>query len=148
MSRVISAGFIVKCKNGQFLLGKACYDGNDKFTIFKGRQDPGESLIETAIRELKEESGIDINVDDRLNKNISTVPIFTYSMRDKDVYVFLLNDSEGALDDFEFKCDSYYGETVKYPEIIDYKRFDLDDMDKYIFHSQLGLIELLKNKRI
>ena len=147
MNRIVSAGFIVRMRDGRYFLGKADSHTEPCWTIFKGKQDDGESLIDTAIRELKEESGIDVCADDRLNKNISTVPIFKFSMRDKDVYVFSLYDEEGVLDNFVPFCDSYYGVgSNKRPEIAAYGKFTLDEVAQKIFPSQLGLVEFLKKK--
>ena len=144
MSKIISSGFIVQCKDRKFLLGKTSKK-NDQYcwSIFKGGATGDESLIETAIRELKEESGIDIANDDRLNRNISTNPIYNYSIKEKNIYVFILVDREGALDDFNFFCNSYYGISND-PEIIEYRKFELSEMHKYIFPSQRGLLEVLK----
>lgn len=143
MNKVISSGFVVKSRDGRYLLGKA--DGHTEpycWTVFKGQQENAETLIDTAIRELKEETGIDIIADHRLNKNISTNPIFSYSLRHKDVYLFMLNDSEGALTDFAFSCSScWQGDK---PEISDYKWLDLKDMRSLIFPSQRGLVDKLE----
>jgi len=144
MAKIISSGFVVQCMDGKFLLGRTSKK-NDQYcwTIFKGGTMENESLIETAIRELKEESGIDIAKDDRLNKNISTNYIHNYSIKDKNIYVFMLVDREGALDDFQFFCNSYYG-TNNDPEIVEYRKFDLSEMHNYIFPSQRGLLDVLK----
>jgi 8-oxo-dGTP pyrophosphatase MutT (NUDIX family) len=43
---------LTKLKGPSFLIGKTCFPG--------GRVDPGESELETAVREMKEETGLDI----------------------------------------------------------------------------------------
>lgn len=141
--KVISSGFVIRGRDGRYLLGKA--DGHAPpfcFTIFKGQQEGEETLMDTAIRELKEESGIDVSIDHRLNRNISTNPIFQYSLSHKDVYVFMLVDSQGVLNDFKFSCSSYW--TDNRLEISDYKWVDLEEMYHYIFPSQRGLVDKLK----
>jgi hypothetical protein len=55
----------------------------------------------------------------------------------------MLVDRDGALDDFEFFCNSYYG-TNNEPEIVEYRKFDLSEMHNYIFPSQRGLLDVLK----
>ena len=141
--RDVSSGFVVKSKCGKYLLGKADgHIGPFCFTIFKGKQEINETLIDTAMRELKEETGIDIAQDNRLNKNISTNPIYDYSLRHKDVYVFILTDSEGALDNFPFACSSFWSDGK--PEITDYRWFSLNEMMNFIFPSQRGLVEKLE----
>ena len=139
----ISSGFIVECKDGRFLLGRA--DAHEEpycYTVFKGKQEINETLIDTAIRELKEETGIDVVSDHRLNKNISTNYVHTYSMKRKDVYLYLLCDKEGVLDSFEPKCSSFM-ENGR-PEICEYRRFNLDELERNIFPSQRGIIDVLK----
>lgn len=142
--RITSVGFAVRCKDGKYLLGRA--DGHNPpycWTLFKGGVEAGETFIDTAIRELKEETGIDVASDSRLNKNISTNPIFSYSMKTKDVYIYLLTDDEGVLDNFQFSCCSFWGVSQN-PEIAEYRKFSLDEMFNYIFPSQRGIIEVLK----
>jgi hypothetical protein len=68
-----------------------------------------------------------------------------YRLRKKDVYIFSLDDKDGALDDFNFFCDSYWSGT-KNPEIDEYKWVKIDDLDDYIFPSQRGLSEFLKKR--
>lgn len=142
--RLLSIGFAVRLKDGRYLLGRA--DGHNPpycWTLFKGGIEDGESFIDTAIRELKEETGIDVAADHRLNKNISTSPIFSYSMKYKDVHIFLLTDAEGVLDDFQFNCSSLI-ESSGRPEIVEYRRFALNEMFDHIFPSQRGIIEVLR----
>lgn len=146
MRKETSAGFIIRGKDGRYLLGKATKHA-DPFcwSVFKGSQENNEELINTAIRELKEETGIDIAVDERLNRNISTNYIYSYHLRHKDVYLFLLQDVEGALDNFNFKCSSFWGEN-NLPEIEDWQWFTLDEMDNNIFPSQRGVAEMLRKR--
>jgi len=144
MDKIISSGFIVQCSDGKYLLGKSSKK-KDKccWTLFKGGRIENETLIETAIRELREESGIDIAKDDKLNRNISTNPIYSYSLKDKDIFVFLLVDKDGVLDKFEPFCSSFYKNNNE-PEIVEYKKFDLKEMYDCILPSQRGLLEVLK----
>lgn len=147
--RITSAGFVVELKDGSYLLGKATgHLPPYCFTIFKGQTEAGETLIDTAMRELEEESGINVSKDDRLNKHISSAPIFSYGMSQKDVVVFLLVDAEGVLDNATFVCNSFFRVGDKdLPEICEYGKFKLEDMDKVIFPSQQGLVEELKRRK-
>jgi 8-oxo-dGTP pyrophosphatase MutT (NUDIX family) len=142
--RTTSIGFAVRCKDGRYLLGRA--DGHSPpycWTLFKGGVEGEESPIETAMRELKEETGIDVSADHRLNRNISTSHIYSYSMKTKDVFIYLLTDAEGVLDNFKFECVSFWGVDNK-PEIAEYRKFSLDEIEQYIFPSQRGIIEVLR----
>ena len=144
MSKITSAGFAVLSKDNQILLGKAQkYNDKGNWTIFKGQQEEGESLIETAIRELYEESGIDIISDNKLNVNTSSSPFFVFGINDKTVYVYLLRDKDGVLEDFKFNCSSYFGDNQ--PEISEYAWFSIKDAMSKVYPSQRGLIEKLSS---
>lgn len=147
MNKVISSGFVIKARDGRYLLGKA--DGHAEpycWTIFKGQQEGTETLMDTAIRELKEETGIDLSTEHRLNRNISTNPIFTYSLRHKDVYVYFLHDTEAVLTDFNFNCSSFWVDNK--PEISAYQWFTLAEMRDKIFPSQRGLLDKLERMEV
>jgi 8-oxo-dGTP pyrophosphatase MutT (NUDIX family) len=120
--KIVSSGFVIQNRNGEILLGR-----------------------DTAIRELKEETGIDISSDHRLNRYISSNPIYTYHLRQKDVHLFFLEDVEGALDNFEFRCDSYWGDTSQ-PEIDGYKWVKIENLHEYLFPSQRGLAKFLQER--
>jgi len=145
MSKIISAGFAVLSKDYKILLGKTDkYQKVSNWTIFKGQQEAGETNIDTAIRELREESGIDIVSDIRLNTNTSSSPFFTFGLNDKTVFVYLLHDKEGALDNYKFKCSSFWGEGEENPEIQSYKWFEIEEAINAVYPSQRALIEKLK----
>ena len=145
MSTTYAAGIIIKCKDGKYLLGKATNHKEPCWTIFKGVQEDKELLRDTAIRETKEESGIDIRSDALLLDNLTEEPIYSYHVpsTDKDVYVFMLDDKHGVLDNFKCECTSFFGEK-NIPEITDFKRFSLCDLENRLFASQLGLVKALE----
>ena len=140
MSKIISAGFVVLSKDkSMILLGKADkYNSNGNWTIFKGQKEDGETLIETAIRELREESGIDIIGDSRLNTNTSSSPFYVFGVNEKTVYAYLLHDVEEVLKNFKFNCSSFWD---GHPEIVEYKWFSLNEASNSVYPSQKGLIE-------
>ena len=143
--KIVSSGFIVKSRRGEILLGQvANHPSPYHYTVFKGQQVEGETLIDTALRELQEETGIDISGDDRLNKNISSNFVYQYHIKGKDVYLFLVEDVEGVLDNFEFYCSSVWGENGEL-EISDYKWVKIKDLKDYVFPSQRGLATYLQN---
>jgi len=154
--RIVSAGFIVRSRDGKYLLGKTTkYPKDECWTVFKGQQEQGESLIATATRELREESGIDILRSVDLQLSQSTSPFFSFAMKDKDVILYLLNDEKGILDQYaiggdktpRFRCSSYWGSS-KTPEISDYRWCTIDEMQKIVFPSQRGVVECLRQARL
>ena len=146
MSEITAAGVIIRCKDGRYLLGRATNHKEPCWTIFKGIQEGTELIRNTAIRETKEETGIDINSEPSLVYNLSKHSIFTYHINstDKDVYVFLLDDKHGIIDSMELKCNSFFGPNNDIPEITEFKRFSLSELKDHLFPSQLGLIKVLK----
>jgi 8-oxo-dGTP pyrophosphatase MutT (NUDIX family) len=143
--KIISAGFIIVSKDKKILLGRAGFHHPPFcWTVFKGGAEKGEDLLQTAMRELKEESGIDINYEQRLNRNISSEPVYDYALKHKNVYLFLLEDITGFLEDFNFVCCSFWEDGK--PEVTDYQWFEIDELENNIFPSQRGLIDFLKTK--
>eukprot|EP01117_Protostelium_nocturnum_P008873 TRINITY_DN3182_c0_g1_i2.p1 TRINITY_DN3182_c0_g1~~TRINITY_DN3182_c0_g1_i2.p1 ORF type:complete len:194 (-),score=38.11 TRINITY_DN3182_c0_g1_i2:38-619(-) len=114
----VSAGFVIRSRQ-KFLVCHATqsktkplrqFDGN--WSISKGMVDSGESLIEAAIRELKEETSIDLDKD-RLKllvpkeKRTEMKPFCNYTTgMGKLVHVFLLDDPEGLLGEEKLECTS------------------------------------------
>lgn len=58
---VVGVGVIITNKQGQILVGKRSSRHAPYWSIFGGHVDPGESFETCAIREIKEEIGIDID---------------------------------------------------------------------------------------
>ncbi|BBG59206.1 RNA pyrophosphohydrolase [Providencia rustigianii] len=58
---VVGVGVIITNSQGQILLGKRSSKHAPYWSIFGGHVDPGESFEACAIREIKEEVGIDIH---------------------------------------------------------------------------------------
>jgi len=146
--RVVSAGFIVRSQDGKYLVGRTTkYPKDQCWTVFKGQQEAGESLIATATRELREEAGIDILRNADLQLSQSTSPYFSFAMKDKDVILYLLNDEKGVLNDTDFKCQSFWGSN-RTPEICEYKWCTLDEMAVLVFPSQRGLVEFLRGVKL
>lgn len=57
---VVGVGVLITNKHGQILMGKRSSKHAPYWSIFGGHVDPGESFENCAIREIKEEIGIDI----------------------------------------------------------------------------------------
>lgn len=137
---MISAGFIIL--NGdmsKILLGRA---SSGHWTTFKGHVEQGESELDAAIRELKEESGIDILTSEKLQKSISSGVVHEYNVKTKRVKLYLLIDSESVLAESKFSCRSFYEDGK--PEILEYKWMDFDEASRSVFYSQKTMVDLVR----
>ena len=139
--KTISCGIIIRHRD-KYLLGKQFVrKDNNAWTVFKGGQESDETMLDTAIRELYEESNIE--VENR--KNITSSPIFSYFLNKskKRVFVFLLDDVDGVIyQKQDIKCNSFFKKNC--PEITDYQWFTLDEVEKKLMPSQKGLVYVLK----
>ncbi len=97
MRKEISAGGVVYRKEGKHTVILMIEDRYHRVTIPKGKQEKGETLAETALREIEEETGI----QGEIVKPLSTVH-YTYTdpergQIDKEVSYFLVKAQGGQL---------------------------------------------------
>lgn len=97
MRKEISAGGVVYRKEGKQTVILMIEDRYHRVTIPKGKQEKGETLAETALREIEEETGI----QGEIVKPLSTVH-YTYTdpergQIDKEVSYFLVKAQGGQL---------------------------------------------------
>lgn len=116
--------------------------GHHIYDLPKGQVEKGDTLIETLIREIKEEVGIDIS---RYTSQLIDMGKFNY-MQYKDIYVYVL-----ILKDLpptsKMKCTSMfkmYGREV--PEVKDHRYITFKDLG--IFNIQMSAIIKRVYKRI
>jgi 8-oxo-dGTP pyrophosphatase MutT (NUDIX family) len=125
MSKVISCGIIIT-DGKKVLVGHATECGF-QHDIPKGRHEYGEKFIETAIRELKEETGLDVK-----ECQLTNLGRFEYTQT-KDLELFLW-PLESLPDIKSLNCTSYFtnvkGKTV--PEFDGYKLVSFSDLKKYL----------------
>ena len=77
--RKVTCGIIIKT-NGKFLLGHST--GNKHWDIPKGLMDKNETYKQTALRETREETGLDLS-----NETLKEVGLFKLNSA-KDIYLF------------------------------------------------------------
>lgn len=130
--------FLYSIKTGKLLICKASgnYGG---WSIPKGMAEEGESPTETAVRELWEETGIDVN-SLKISLIVELDPVM-YKTRKKILKSFLYI-IEDDLIDFDFKCISLVD--GKYPEISDYKLVELGNAEKVLHEAQTSKIAEIK----
>lgn len=119
----ISAGGVVYKREGNKIKVLLIEDRYQKITIPKGKQEPGETLAETALREIKEETGIE-------GKIIQPLDVVHYQYNgaergliDKEVTYYLVESTGGQL-------------TVQEEEINEAFWADLDEAQE--LHQQKG----------
>lgn len=130
--------FLYSIKTSKLLICKASgnYGG---WSIPKGMAEEGESPAETAVRELWEETGIDVN-SLKISSIVELDPVM-YKTRKKILKSFLYI-IEDDLSDFDFKCISLVD--GKYPEISDYKLVELENAEKVLHEAQASKIAEIK----
>lgn len=104
MTLPVSCGTLIVNGAGQLLL---CHvTGTAKWDIPKGMQDPGETPIETAMRELKEEAGLAF-----AQSEFTDLGCFDYR-KDKRLHLFLVR-APAELDSLDhLECTSFFPHRV------------------------------------
>ena len=132
MSKVISAGIIVKMGD-RYVLGHAT---NQKhWDIFKGRQDEGETFVDTAIRECKEESGLIFE-----ESEIHLLGKFHYT-KNKDIVLFIAKRDVQMSD---LICKTFLENNN--PEMDYYASFSFDEMIMNVGKSMSKLFQSLETQ--
>ena len=124
----ITCGVIIENDNGEFLIGHCTgkKDIEGTYDIPKGCMENGESPLETALREVKEEINIDLSHD-----NLIDLGLFKYNT-EKDLYLFWVKKN---LNYSELKCESYF---------IDRFGRERPEIDKYSLATRNDLSMLYK----
>mmetsp|Transcript_29802 Transcript_29802/g.41922 ORF Transcript_29802/g.41922 Transcript_29802/m.41922 type:complete len:228 (+) Transcript_29802:78-761(+) len=158
-TKPISAGFLIRSSKSKFLLCHATkspngkwtkYDGN--WTVPKGIVEEGESKIDAAIRELREETNIDLlhrSFRELLPPNLNDAdPFVVFPVGEKKVHLFLLEDEQGRLQDpsIELKCSTKIENMhpslsylIGLPEVDGYMWVEREDAEKMVYKSQQKL---------
>ena len=98
--RTLSCGVILLDRSGRLLLAHATETSH--WDIPKGQGDPGEAPIDAALRELREETGIDLPP-----QRLTDLGRFAYR-RDKDLHLFAARIRDGEVDIAHCVCTSMY----------------------------------------
>ena len=137
-NKALSRGFIIV--NDDKLL--ACHASGRPYKngwdISKGHIEDGETPLECACRELKEETGIDAS---RLT-NIRDLGKWEYT-KSKDLYLFVANYD---VDLSKCKCTSYFEQSGRQiPEMDAFKLIDFDKIDDTYYRNMAKVIKKALN---
>ena len=146
--RIVSAGFLIKSSSGKYLLvrptGKTGTTGG--WGIPKGKRDPGEDILDTAIREVFEETSLAVN--DASVFKIDSEPCHCYTVDANDsrlkisykkkVFVFRAYCDE-SVEKYVLNCASLL-ECGK-PEIDMFSWVTPEEAHNMVVKSQKGIFE-------
>ena len=116
MPKLLSCGVIVRRMAGELLLCHAT--GRNYWDIPKGVRDEGETSVEAALRELREEAGIELD-----ERRVSDAGVHKYLPR-KDLHLFVLDPPDASLDINQCLCSTHYTPrygTREIAEVDDYR---------------------------
>ena len=123
MSKRVSCGVIVRREPGELLLCHAT--GRNYWDIPKGVRDAGETSVAAALRELREEAGIELS-----KQQVSDAGVFQYLPR-KDLHLFILDPPAPDLRLDACCCSTHYTtrhSTRQIPEVDAYRWAKRDEV--------------------
>jgi 8-oxo-dGTP pyrophosphatase MutT (NUDIX family) len=121
MARSVSCGVIVRRRIGELLVCHAT--GRDYWDIPKGLRDPGEMPLAAALRELREETALELAATD-----VRDLGVHAY-LSGKDLHLFIVDPPLPALTTELCRCSTTYrwrGRDV--PEVDAYRWATRDDV--------------------
>lgn len=147
----ISAGFIIRSA-GKYLICHATQSTSFEmdhvhWTISKGMVNEGETSLNAAIRELKEETGIDLRNDVSIDNLDALIPYKILPLRKKTIHAYFIDDPSGILREKRLECVSKIDieghRLFGYPEMDAYLWTDKDTAQSMVFGSQRSLFDEL-----
>lgn len=152
---ITTCGIFLFNNEGKFLIGHPTDSEkikHDFYSIPKGWNEEGESFFESAKRELLEETNIDldnINVLDKIDIEPHTYVgfnPFVNGMSDKKIISYVIKTDHDFTND-DVRCDSmvtHLGDP--FPEIDEFRWVTIDEAYHILHHSQKDLLEEVKLK--
>lgn len=132
--------FLYSTQNRKFLACHATNSPWNKWSIPKGLKDEGEESLEAAARELKEETGIDLETLTILE--LYPLPPVKYKKQNKMLVPFLIV-TDTPLESYPFECQTFVKE--KSPEIDSWKWISLAEIPNYLHESQRENLHLISS---
>ena len=146
MAKYKTAGIFIVRKDGQVLICHPTNHASNVWSIPKGRIEPNETLLDAALRETLEETGLDLRLFN--NFKITYLGCEVYKNNKKEVNGFLFQEQSNSDFDWDsvtLHCDSLVPlEIGGFPEMDDYKWCDLESAKDLVHPTQGLLIDKIK----
>lgn len=140
-----TVGIYLINKHNNLLIVHPTNHNNFSWSIPKGEPEEDESLLEAAIREMMEETGIALKIDEIIPHYLGEV---VYKSKKKILHSFLIIDKN--LGDFEVICNSIVNlEKHTFPEIDDHQWINILEVSlikKHLHESQIDNIDKINEK--
>ena len=136
--KTVSFGVLIFNEHGQLLMAHAT--GQKHWDIPKGGAEPGESARTAAIREVREETGIDLS-----SASMEELGLLRYHAR-KDLHLFRAVLHTRDCDIAACRCDSFFPHHVSgalTPEVDEFRWIDIPDLPAFAAKSMTALMRTL-----
>lgn len=131
--------YLYSITSGKVLVCHATHASWKQWSIPKGLKDEKEEPLDTAIRELKEETGIEFKKLDIIA--LHTLPPVKYEKRNKVLDSFLVI-ADGGVEKLPLHCSTRVKNT--FPEIDKWEWVKLDVLNKWVHESQQKNISMIR----
>jgi 8-oxo-dGTP pyrophosphatase MutT (NUDIX family) len=146
MGKIIAAGVFIVRKDGKLLVCHPTNHDENFFSIPKGKVEKGESFVEAAFRETKEETNLDLRGN--INFRILGLEPVMYSHKKKVLRPFLcveIDNSTFDWDKSEIKCMSNVPQDRGgFPEMDGYRWVTTEEAKKLLHDTQVACLPKLK----
>lgn len=144
MTKPTSCGILIINENDEVLVGLST--GNNKYDIPKGQKEDGESTIEAAVRECKEETGLLFH-----KEHLTFVGYFNYSnYKDLVLYRTSVNSNDVCIQDLYCESTFTKKDGTILPELSGYKWMSLNQYETHLFKNMQkvfgSILESLHNR--
>ena len=145
----VSAGFIIRSA-GKYLICHATQTTKFEmdhihWTISKGMVEENETSLNAAIRELKEETGIDLREDVQIDGLEALIPHKILPLMRKTIHAYFIDDPQGILREKKLECtsmiDNENHRLFGYPEMDAYLWTDRGTAQSMVFDSHKSLFD-------
>lgn len=141
-----SCGFFIINELGEILTCRPTL--TDNWDIPKGMQEDGESYIQTAIRELDEETGIDLmGRHKEIYSTIEDIGLFRYNSQ-KNLYLFKVYVQKSDIVTEDLVCRSMFthkATKTKLPENDKFEWMKVEEFEDKCFDSMKPIVSIIFN---